>query len=270
MSDEGVIIDVRGGVGVVRLNRPRTRNALDEALVDALAAAFDELEAQRDVRSIVLTGEGRAFCAGAVLETLLAAADGGFASVTHVYEGFLRVMRSPLPTIAAVNGPAVGAGLNLALACDVRIASSSARFDSRFPELRLHQGGGHSWLLQRAVGRQHATLMTVFGRVLDAADALEVGLVAHVCEADDLVGTAIGWGQRVADIERPLLMAMVDSLRRAERTAEHEAILALETERQRWSTTRPDFVDRTRDLQQRISQRPDAASAVSQSGTASA
>lgn len=255
MSDEAVVVDVHDGVGIVRLNRPGKRNALDAALVDAIAAGFDELEAERDVRCIVLTGEGDAFCAGAVLETLLAAAEGGFASVTHVYEGFLRVLRSPLPTIAAVNGPAVGAGLNLALACDVRLSSQSAVFDSRFPALRLHPGGGHSWLLQRAIGRQQATLMTVFGRVLSARQALEVGLVAEVCESDELLDAAILLGRRVADMERPLVTTMVDSMRRAERTADHDPILALETERQRWSATRPDFVEHTRELQQRISRR---------------
>ena len=104
--------------------------------------------------SVVLTGAGKAFCAGAELSVLRAAADGDFDSVRPVYEGFLRVLRSPLPTIAAVNGPAVGAGFNLALACDVRLAGRHAIFDTRFTQLRLHPGGGHTWLLARARARR--------------------------------------------------------------------------------------------------------------------
>ena len=80
-----------------------------------------------------------------------------------IYDGFLRVLRSPLPTIAAVNGPAVGAGLNLALACDVRLAAESARFDTRFLRIGLHPGGGHVWMLERAVGPQAAAAMVLFG-----------------------------------------------------------------------------------------------------------
>ena len=80
-----------------------------------------------------------------------------------IYEGFLRVLRSPLPTIAAVNGPAVGAGMNLALACDVRLAGASARFDTRFVKIGLHPGGGHVWMLERAVGPQAAAAMVLFG-----------------------------------------------------------------------------------------------------------
>src|SRR4029453_11341326 len=84
-----------------------------------------------------------------------------------IYEGFLRVGRSPLPTIAAVNGAAVGAGVNLALACDVILAGESARFDTRFIDLGLHPGGGHTWMLQRRIGSQAAAALVLFGRVLD-------------------------------------------------------------------------------------------------------
>ena len=101
-----------------------------------------------------------------------------------IYEGFLRVLRSSLPTVAAVNGPAVGAGLNLALACDVRLAGMSARFDTRFLRIGLHPGGGHAWMLDRAVGPQAAAAMVLFGEALDGARAAEVGL-AWACHPDD-------------------------------------------------------------------------------------
>lgn len=252
-SDDGVEIEFSDGVAVLTLDRADRRNALDGSLVDAIVTAFDRVEARNDARAVVLTGRGDAFCAGAVLDTLIASAQGDFDSVAHVYDGFLRVLRSPLPTIAAVNGPAVGAGLNLALACDVRLASTSARFDSRFPAIRLHPGGGHTWLLQRAVGRQTATLMSLFGTTLDASAALASGLVAEVVAPDALVSSAVDLAQRVSPLERPLVERIVDSLRRAEQTPDHGAMLELETERQRWSTQQPEFVRHTTALRDRIS-----------------
>ena len=116
----------------------------------------------------MLTGEPPAFCSGADVAALgsLVASSRTTASAARsrsIYEGFLRVLRSPLPTVAAVNGPAVGAGLNLALACDVRLAGESARFDTRFLRIGLHPGGGHAWMLDRAVGPQAAAAMVLFG-----------------------------------------------------------------------------------------------------------
>ncbi|MFD1715440.1 enoyl-CoA hydratase-related protein [Amnibacterium flavum] len=203
----------------------------------------------------LITLSGPAFCSGAVLSTLVASADGRFDDVIAVYEGFLRVRRSPLPTIAAVNGPAVGAGLNLALACDVRTASTSARFESRFPALRLHPGGGHTWLLERAVGRQRATMMNVFGEALDAAAALQAGLIASVHSPDALVEETVELASRATELDREYVEAVTATLRTAEETPEHAGILDLETRRQRWSTGRPDFIAATRALQERITGR---------------
>src|SRR5205823_197881 len=104
-----------------------------------------------------------------------------------VYEGFLRVARSPLPTVAAVNGAAVGAGMNLALCCDVRIAGRSARFDTRFLKLGLHPGGGHTWMLQRAIGPQGAAAMVLFGDVLNGEAAEKCGLVWRCVDDDALL-----------------------------------------------------------------------------------
>jgi enoyl-CoA hydratase/carnithine racemase len=114
---------VSGAVARVTLDDPGRRNILSGALVGELTAAFDELEGRGAVTAVVLTGAGPAFCAGADLADLLAGADGDPAPVRRVYSGFDRVRRSPLLTIAAVNGPAVGAGMNLALVCDLRIAA---------------------------------------------------------------------------------------------------------------------------------------------------
>src|SRR5690606_10735426 len=132
------------------------------------------LESDGTTRAVVLTGSGSAFCAGADLTQLGEAREEG---LLRIYEGFLRVARSPLPTVAAVNGPAVGAGMNLALACDLRVAGTSARFDTRFVDLGIHPGGGHTWMLRRLVGPQTAAAMLLFGERLDGPAAEAAGLV---------------------------------------------------------------------------------------------
>lgn len=152
MSSSLVHLAITDSVAVLTLTDPKRRNVLSPEMVAGIGDAFDRAESDPSVRCVVLTGAGNGFCAGAELDTLFRAAEGDFGPVTRVYDGFLRVLRSPLLTVAAVNGPAVGAGMNLALACDLRIAGPTAFFDTRFAQLRLHPGGGHMWLLQRAVG----------------------------------------------------------------------------------------------------------------------
>lgn len=242
MSSDLVLVARHGGTALLTLNLPDRRNVLSAPLVRAVGAAFDALEADDAVRAVVLTGAGPAFCAGAELSTLRAAADGEFDAVREVYDGFLRVLRSPLLTIAAVNGPAVGAGFNLALACDVRLAAPRAVFDTRFARLRLHPGGGHAWLLARAVGEQQAMLACLLGEVWDGARAKEVGLVAEVHDEGALVDRAIALGRRLDEHEPAFARRLTDSVRRALVTPTHAEALARETEAQQWSTTRPAFV----------------------------
>ena len=256
MPDDLVALELRGGVAVVTLNDPARRNILTAPLVQAIDAAMDRAERDEATRCIVLTGAGSAFCAGAELATLRGAADGAFDDVEVVYQGFLRLRDSPLPTIAAVNGPAVGAGFNLALACDVRLAAASARFDTRFAALRLHPGGGHAWMLARAVGQQRATLACLFGEVWDARAALDAGLVAAVIDGQaELVDAAVALGQRLAHQEKVYVQRLVATLRAALSTTAHANALAQETDAQRWSATRPAFRDGVQAIEDRIAGR---------------
>lgn len=255
MSETEVSVSRTGCVAVVTLQAPRRRNLLSAGMVRALGDAFDRLEADTSVKCVVLTGAGRAFCAGADLSTLEDAALGRFEPVREVYEGFLRVLRSPLTTIAAVNGPAVGAGFNLALACDVRLAADTAVFDTRFAQLHLHPGGGHTWLLTRAVGLQQATLACLFGEVWDAHQAQTHGLVADVLAPDDLLPAAVALGQRFQEHDPAFVRRLTASLRASAVTVAHEEALAAETEAQQWSTRRPAFLAGVRELKARISAR---------------
>jgi enoyl-CoA hydratase len=248
-----------GAVAVVRLNDPARRNALSAQLVAEFIEIVDEVEGHRDVRSIVITGAPPSFCAGADLGSL--ADEQGRpqgdaereAGLRRIYAAFLRVSRCTLPTVAAVNGPAVGAGMNLALACDVRLAARSARFDARFLELGLHPGGGHTFLLERAVGEQATRAMVLFGERLDALEAERRGLVWRCVDDDVLVDEAVRFASRAAEVPRALLTTTKETLRRAANLVDHDAAVDLEIVAQTWSLGQPFFVERLAALRSRIS-----------------
>ena len=227
-------------VAVLTLDEPERRNALTPGLVADIVGAFDALEADSDTGAVVITGTPPAFCAGADLANLTALADtdredNDPAAVRHIYDGFLRVLDSPLPTVAAVNGPAVGAGFNLALACDVRIAAVSARFDARFLTIGLHPGGGHTWLLERAVGPQAAAALVLFRERLDGRQAVERGLAWRCVADDELVGTSVEFAGRATRAPAELVAATKASLRATAWAASFDDHLAAELQRQVWS-----------------------------------
>jgi enoyl-CoA hydratase len=208
-------------------------------MVAEIVETFDALEANEAIGAVVITGEPPAFCSGADVAALGSLSDeqteGGRRSIASIYEGFLRVLRSSLPTVAAVNGPAVGAGLNLALACNVRLAGESARFDTRFLRIGLHPGGGHAWMLDRAIGPQAAAAMVLFGQRLDGARAAEVGL-AWACHPDDeLVDRAVDLASNAASVPRELSAAAAATLREVPWQPDFDAAVATEVTRQTWS-----------------------------------
>jgi len=197
MSDL-VLVQVDGHVAVITINDPDRRNAVTAEISAGLRAAVDGAEANPDVHAVIVTGAGKAFCAGADLTALGEATEDGLRTI---YDGFLAVANCALPTIAAVNGAAVGAGLNLALAADVRIAGPAALFDPRFQKLGIHPGGGATWMLQRAVGVQAARASLLFGMRFDAEAAVRYGLALDV--ADDPVAAARELAEGPASAPRP-------------------------------------------------------------------
>jgi enoyl-CoA hydratase len=172
-----VLFSVDDHVALITVNDPERRNAVTGEMSTQLRAAVERAEADRGVHAVVVTGAGKAFCAGADLSALGSAAEEG---LQRLYDGFMAVGKCTLPTIAAVNGPAVGAGLNLALAADVRIAGPNALFDARFQKLGIHPGGGATWMLQRGVGPQVARAALLFGMRFDAESAVRHGLALSV------------------------------------------------------------------------------------------
>jgi len=231
-------VERRDGVALLTLDDPERRNALTAELVDAIVRAVADSEADDTVGALVVTGVPPAFCSGADTSSLVAlGSDGGSGAgdVRGIYEGFLSVRDCSLPTIAAVNGPAVGAGFNLALCCDVRIAGESARFDSRFLRIGLHPGGGHAWMLERAVGPQAAAAMMLCSERVEGPRAAEIGLAWRCVPDTELVDEAVALASRAAEAPREVVKAAKATLREAPWQPDFDAAVATELERQRRS-----------------------------------
>jgi enoyl-CoA hydratase len=172
---------IRNAVAIVTLNGESTRNALDLDAAAELAGVCDSIDNDNSIGAAIICGVGSAFCSGADRRLLIDAAKqpASTASVdalSRVYQAFVKVGNLTVPTIAAVNGDAVGAGLNLVLATDLRLIASEAKLISGFLRIGVHPGGGHFSLLGRVVGRDAASAMGLFGAVVDADHAVRLGL----------------------------------------------------------------------------------------------
>lgn len=245
-----VLSDIADGVATLTLHDPDRRNVVSAAMNAALVAAVDEAEANPDVGAIIVTGAPPAFSAGGHLDDLLAVDDGE--SLRSIYSGFLRVADSPLPTIAAVNGAAVGAGMNLALACDCIVASESARFDSRFLQIAIHPGGGHTWRLRHVTDLQTAKAMVLFGQVLSGADAERVGLAWRCHPDDELLAEAQAMGATAAAGPRELVASIKATFASGLAVGSSAEAVDLELEPQVESTRQPAFQQFVADLKARI------------------
>lgn len=239
-------------VAVVSLDDPERRNALSLQLCEDLVATMEAIGADPGVGAVVITGVGPAFCAGADLSQL---GDSASQGLLGIYEGFLAVARSPIPTVAAVNGPAVGAGMNLALACDIRVVGPKARFDCRFLNLGIHPGGGHTWMLRRLVGPQTAAAMVLFGEVLDADTAVERGLAWQATPAGTLVERAVELAAAAASVPEELSRDAKTTLGDVAAIQAHDDAVDLELERQLHSMERPEFASRLAALRRSVSSR---------------
>ncbi|MGE3285903.1 MAG: enoyl-CoA hydratase [Pseudonocardia sp.] len=242
-----VLHETVGRVAVLTVSNPARRNAMDTRMARLLTDAVTAAVADGDVGAVVITGEDPAFCAGGNLAEL---SDADPARLRAVYEGFLAVAQCPLPTIAAVNGPAVGAGLNLALACDVRLAGPRARFDARFLPLGLHPGGGYTWMAHRAVGPQVAAALTLFGEVLDAAEAQRLGLVLRAVE--DVRAAALEMAARAAEAPRTLAVTTKATMRVTANLQAQADAVEVEVRAQAESVRQDAFRERLAALQARI------------------
>jgi enoyl-CoA hydratase len=247
-----VLTDISDGIATLTLNAPDTRNTMTMPMVDEIVAAMDGFEADPTVAAVIVTGAGSAFCAGADLGNLqTATAD----SLGRIYEGFLRISRSTLPTIAAVNGAAVGAGMNLALGCDVRLAARRAKFDTRFLQIGLHPGGGHTWMQRRIVGPQATFASVIFGEVLDGAEAERTGLAHRVVDDDQLMTAARDLAAGAASAPRDLVVLTKATIKSMADVESHAAAVQAELGPQVWTARQPWFAERIAALKAKISSR---------------
>jgi enoyl-CoA hydratase/carnithine racemase len=172
------------GVLTLRLDNPSRRNALHLDMAADLRSALAAARGDASVRCVVITGTGNSFCSGADLGGLIEAGGGNVLLRREMlgayYRTFLDVRDMPVPTVAAVNGPAIGAGLNLALCCDLRVASESARFGATFVRIGIHPGGGATWMLTRLLGPARAAEMVLTGELVSGAEAVAAGLAGRV------------------------------------------------------------------------------------------
>jgi enoyl-CoA hydratase len=247
-----VLTETADGVGTLTLNNPDERNTLTMEMVVQIIAAMDAFEADDSVGAVVVTGTPPAFCAGANLGNL---AEATGESLGSIYEGFLRIARSPLPTLAAVNGAAVGAGMNLALGCDVRIIADEARLDTRFLQLGIHPGGGHTWMLRRIAGPQVAMATVVFGQVVDGREAERLGLAYRSVPRASLLEVAHEFAAKAASAPRELAIATKSTIRAMADIDDHTSAVERELEPQLWSTRQPWFAERLAAIKARISSR---------------
>jgi 2-(1,2-epoxy-1,2-dihydrophenyl)acetyl-CoA isomerase len=207
MADAPVLYEKRGNVAILTLNRPDTLNAMNEAMMAELERCLIDIEADPEVRAVVLTGAGRGFSSGgdqkrersAEGETKFFDGDLGGNVVERLNRCVLRLQQLPKPVIGCINGVAVGAGCNLALATDLRIASDASRFGEVFSRIGLVPDGGGTYLLPRLVGTAKALELIMLGDIIDAQEALRIGLVNKVVPADQLAAETQQLAERLAN-----------------------------------------------------------------------
>ena len=224
MAYENILVETRGHVGVITLNRPKALNALSSGLIKDLGAALDVFEADGEIRAIVVTGSDKAFAAGADIKemaskTFVEAYVGEF-----ITKGWERITVCRKPIIAAVAGYALGGGCELAMMCDFIIAAESARFGQPEITIGVIPGAGGTQRLTRAVGKAKAMEMVLTGRQMDAAEAERSGLVSRVVAADKLLEEAIKAAERIAAFSSPSVLMAKESVNRAFETTLAEGI----------------------------------------------
>ncbi|WP_335999220.1 enoyl-CoA hydratase-related protein [Halorientalis halophila] len=204
MADESVLLSVDDGIATITLNEPDSRNALTSPIKDGIVDALDEIEGDESVRCVVLEGAGGAFCAGGDINSMLEGLQGEVAphekvqSINRTSTALQRVHEFELPVIAKIDGAAFGAGANLAIACDVQIASERSRISFGFRQVGLAVDTGTSYFLPRIVGQNKAQELVLTGEMLDAEDAHDEGLFTQVYPDDEFEERATEYVDRIA------------------------------------------------------------------------
>jgi enoyl-CoA hydratase len=224
MAYENLLLERKGRVGLIAFNRPKALNALCDALIADLGKAVDELEFDPEIRVIVVTGNEKAFAAGADIKAMK---DRGFADVygtDFVTRGWERLAHCRKPVIAAVAGFALGGGCEMAMMCDIIVAADSAKFGQPEITIGILPGAGGTQRLTRLIGKPKAMEMCLTGRMMDAAEAERAGLVARVVPAADLMAEAMKVAEKIASMPGVAAMMVKESVNRAYETTLAEGV----------------------------------------------
>jgi 2-(1,2-epoxy-1,2-dihydrophenyl)acetyl-CoA isomerase len=247
MPYEQILSETRGRVGIVRLNRPEKLNAWTDQMSREIQDQVGRWNDDAGIGAIVLTGEGRAFCAGADLgnfaERVRVNQQGAGEQLRRGGAGFTHFMMKSKPTIAAINGFAVGVGLTMVLPCDIRIASDNAQLSIRFVKLGLMPELGSTRLLAQLVGLGHATDMCLTGRMVAAAEAYHMGLVSAVTAPDALLETAIAKADEIANNPTGAVMMIKELLARNPLDPDLESVMEREGIRDQIARRLPDHAE---------------------------
>jgi enoyl-CoA hydratase len=221
---QNILVERRGAVGVITLNRPAALNALNAGLVAELAAALDDFEGDAAIGAIVLTGNEKAFAAGADVKEMVSKSYPEIYCEDFITCGWERVGQCRKPVIAAVAGVALGGGCEIAMMCDIVIAAETARFGQ--PEIALGTipGAGGTQRLTRFIGKAKAMDLCLTGRMMDAAEAERAGLVSRIVPAAELLSEAIKIAERIAEMSRPIAMMAKEAVNRAYETTLAEGV----------------------------------------------
>lgn len=251
MSDSLVTTTVDDdGVAVVTLADPANRNALRLEMVRDLASAVNEVAA-KDIGALIVTAEPPTFCAGGSLDDLL----NPRAPLAEMYAGFEALDATTVPTIAAVNGAAIGAGANVALACDVILIADSATIDPRFLDIGIHPGGGHLRRLVERVGRQGAAALSLCGDSLTGPEAAAAGLAWRSLPDEEVLPFAHKLARRAAGRPRELMRRAKQTLDASIAADTFADAAAIELEVQQWSTEQPEFHERVQAMKERLARK---------------
>jgi enoyl-CoA hydratase len=219
-----VLVERRGAVGIVTLNRPQALNALNAALIGELGAAIDEFERDDAIGAIVLTGNDKAFAAGADVKEMAAKTYPETYLEDFITSSWERVAQCRKPVVAAVAGFALGGGCEIAMMCDIVVAADTARFGQ--PEITLGTipGAGGTQRLTRFVGKAKAMDLCLTGRMMDAAEAERAGLVSRIVPAADVLTEAVKIAERISEMSRPIAMMVKEAVNRAYETTLAEGV----------------------------------------------
>jgi enoyl-CoA hydratase len=215
MAYENILVETRGRVGLVTLNRPKALNALNDALMNELGEALATFDADEAIGAMVITGSDKAFAAGADIGAMK---DRSFRDVymgQYITRNWERMRSIRKPVIAAVAGYALGGGCELAMMCDILIAADTAKFGQPEIKLGIIPGAGGTQRLPRAVGKAKAMDLVLTGRMMDAAEAERAGLVSRVVPADKLVDEAVAAAAQIAEFSLPSVMMAKEAVNRA-------------------------------------------------------